>query len=101
MSLSKLWSRGLIARVKNYTNPKGRSGFLKRYLFLHLHVQCVKQLRGHQNTVSSVLARNNSQQIVSGSHDGTLRVWDVGEGELSVLWMCLFIWFYSGDLWKY
>ena len=51
-------------------------------MFLHLHVQCVKQLRGHQNTVSSVLARNNSQQIVSGSHDGTLRVWDVGEGEL-------------------
>jgi len=42
--------------------------------------KCVKTMRGHMNTASSVAIIQNSGQIVSGSHDSTMRIWDIGEG---------------------
>lgn len=37
----------------------------------------VKKIRGHQNIVNSVdIARRGPQMIVSGSDDGTVRLWD-------------------------
>lgn len=39
--------------------------------------QRVKKIRGHQNIVNSVdIARRGPQMIVSGSDDGTVRLWD-------------------------
>ncbi|XP_065065721.1 uncharacterized protein LOC135691696 isoform X2 [Rhopilema esculentum] len=42
--------------------------------------KCIKTMRGHMNSVSSIAILENSGQIVSGSHDSTMRIWDIGEG---------------------
>ena len=46
----------------------------------------LKKLKGHINTVNSVMFSRDGTQIVSGSDDCSVRVWDVSTGvELQVL----------------
>ena len=51
--------------------------WLKRIVpFLCYEDPCVKVLNGHTSSVSSVVKLNETT-IVSGSYDGTLRIWDL------------------------
>ncbi|KAF2729085.1 WD40 repeat-like protein [Polyplosphaeria fusca] len=42
---------------------------------------CLSTLEGHSSTVSSVAFSHDSTLLASASHDGTVRVWEVGSGE--------------------
>ncbi|HEV7509931.1 MAG TPA: DUF4365 domain-containing protein [Thermoanaerobaculia bacterium] len=44
---------------------------------------CLRELRGHTGTVSSVEWSANQRQALSGSWDGTMRLWDVDAGRCS------------------
>ena len=39
--------------------------------------ECKKILKGHQNIVSSIIQLKDKEQLLSGSEDRTLRVWDL------------------------
>lgn len=41
---------------------------------------CIQTLEGHSDSVRSVAFSHDSQQIVSGSDDGTIKVWDCKSG---------------------
>ncbi|KAF9472462.1 hypothetical protein BDN70DRAFT_774454, partial [Pholiota conissans] len=41
----------------------------------------LKVLEGHSNYVTSVAFSSDSKQIVSGSNDQTVRVWDASMGK--------------------
>jgi WD40 repeat protein len=43
--------------------------------------RCVKIFSGHTNTVSCVTVTNDGTYLVSGSLDGTVRVWNVSTGD--------------------
>ena len=42
----------------------------------------IRTLEGHTNAVNTVAISRDGSQIVSGSDDNTVRVWDAGSGEL-------------------
>ena len=46
-----------------------------------LRPQCLATLQGHTNWVTSVALSPDGSRAVSGSHDNTLRVWDLHSGE--------------------
>ena len=47
---------------------------------------CVHVLSGHTNTVASLVAQAATPQIISGSMDTTIRLWDLAAGKtMSVL----------------
>ena len=41
----------------------------------------VRQLLGHEDRVYSVDYSSDGRFVVSGSHDSTVRIWDVDTGE--------------------
>jgi len=41
---------------------------------------CIQTLYGHSNLVSSVAFSHNGTQVVSGSYDETVKIWDVSSG---------------------
>ncbi|KAF7912092.1 uncharacterized protein EAF01_001113 [Botrytis porri] len=44
----------------------------------------LQTLEGHTNSISSVAFSPNSKQIISGSSDNTLQIWDIATGEQSL-----------------
>ena len=41
---------------------------------------CVHSLQGHTNTVACVRAQSAEPQLISASHDTTIRLWDLAAG---------------------
>lgn len=41
----------------------------------------IHTLTGHTNTVASVLTQGSNPQIITGSHDSTIRYWDIIAGK--------------------
>lgn len=41
----------------------------------------VHTLTGHTNTVASVIAQSAEPQVITGSHDTTIRLWDIAQGK--------------------
>jgi hypothetical protein len=41
---------------------------------------CLKTLKGHRGSVSSVAFSHDGTQVVSGSDDWTVKIWDAGSG---------------------
>ncbi|MGL5880165.1 MAG: WD40 repeat domain-containing protein, partial [Xenococcaceae cyanobacterium] len=39
-------------------------------------------LKGHSNSVKAVAITPDNQKIVSGSSDGTVKIWDIDSGEM-------------------
>ncbi|KAJ2913615.1 hypothetical protein MD484_g6798, partial [Candolleomyces efflorescens] len=52
--------------------------FLREYVE---DVNCLFELRGHSHHVSTVAISLDGKRIVSGSWDGTIRIWDMEKGE--------------------
>lgn len=38
-------------------------------------------LSGHRDTVASVICQSSNPQVVTGSHDSTIRLWDLASGQ--------------------
>ncbi|MHB8629170.1 MAG: WD40 repeat domain-containing protein [Aggregatilineales bacterium] len=43
--------------------------------------QLIRQFKGHQNSIKSVAFSPDDKFILSGSDDGTARLWDVATGQ--------------------
>lgn len=41
----------------------------------------VHTLTGHTHTVASVIAQASEPQVITGSHDTTIRLWDLAAGK--------------------
>lgn len=41
----------------------------------------IHTLVGHTNTVASVVTQATDPQIITGSHDSTIRLWDLAAGK--------------------
>jgi len=41
----------------------------------------IHTLTGHTNTVESVLTQAAEPQVITGSHDSTIRLWDLASGK--------------------
>jgi WD40 repeat protein len=57
-------------------------GPLRRILYKIIEFYPLNTLQGHRGVVSSVVISSDGQAIVSGSRDGTVRVWSLKEGKL-------------------
>lgn len=44
--------------------------------------KCSQILKGHNNTIPSISLSPDEQTIASGSHDGTIKIWDINTGKL-------------------
>ncbi|MCT7950104.1 WD40 repeat domain-containing serine/threonine-protein kinase [Ancylothrix sp. C2] len=44
--------------------------------------KCTHILKGHNNTIPSISLSPDEQTIASGSHDGTIKIWDAKNGKL-------------------
>ena len=56
---------------------------------------CLKTLEGHSDNVKSVAYSPDGKKIVSGSNDGTIKIWDANTGQ------CLkTLKGHSGDVWS-
>ena len=42
---------------------------------------CIHTLSGHTNTVAAVKTQAANPQVVTGSHDSTIRLWDLAAGK--------------------
>ena len=42
---------------------------------------CIHTLTGHTNTVADVVTQTANPQVVTGSHDSTVRLWDLAAGK--------------------
>ena len=52
-----------------------------REFIVYGHFQIVKILEGHKGSVMSVAFSSDSKYIASGSHDNTIRIWNVEKGK--------------------
>ena len=50
---------------------------LGTWILLRIHRESVRILKGHHSYIGTVLFTNDSRMVVSGSEDGTIRLWDV------------------------
>jgi WD40 repeat protein len=57
--------------VRSHRPPSSSLGLAQQRVF-----------RGHTDTIECVALSNDGTKLVTGSKDGTVRVWDVGSGEL-------------------
>jgi WD40 repeat protein len=54
------------------------------YLFTLFHTTSQRTLRGGPSTVSAVAVSPGGRHVVTGSGDGTVKVWDVDTGEITL-----------------
>ena len=48
-------------------------------------------LKGHSSSVNSVAISKDGKFLVSGSHDQTIKVWNVEEKKKNLLWKVILI----------
>jgi len=54
---------------------------IKQAQTLGTHGQCVRSLQGHEDKVGAIAVSPDGKFALSGSHDSTMRLWDISRGE--------------------
>ncbi|KAG4427607.1 hypothetical protein IFR05_016910, partial [Cadophora sp. M221] len=82
----QLYCSALVFTPRNSIVRRNFEGSIPDWIQLSPKVQAhwsaaLQTLEGHTGSVSSVAFSPDDKQVVSGSHDGTIRLWDAATGE--------------------